>query len=63
MADVFTSLIALTPQVGKVMGKGSDRIPGVDPKVKDGIWGERALAPGGSPQYVVASSLNAEVVP
>jgi len=47
MADLFTSLVAITPGVVKVTGKQAERAPGISPSMKDGIWGERACAPTG----------------
>jgi hypothetical protein len=44
MADMFVSLVAITPHQPKVSGKQAERAPGVTPSVKDGIWNERALA-------------------
>ena len=46
MADLFTSLVAISPNQSKVSGNAATRIPGTSPQMKDGIWNERACAFG-----------------
>jgi len=45
MASLFVSIVAISPAPNKVSGKQSERIPGVSPALKTGIWNERAVAP------------------
>jgi len=47
MADLFTSLVAVSPNQSKTSGNAIVRVPGLSPQVKDGIWNERACAPAG----------------
>ena len=61
MADLFTSLVAISPNQSKVGGKQAERTPGTSPQMKDGIWNERASTVGGYPKYTLGSSLNAAV--
>ena len=61
MADLFTSLVAISPNQSKVSGNAATRIPGTSPQMKDGIWTERAVAAAGTPTYAVEASLNAVV--
>lgn len=45
MSDLFTTLASIQfPLSRGAQGESSDRVPGVSPQVKDGIWAERAVS-------------------
>ena len=63
MADMFTSLVAITTHQPKVSGKDSERAPGISAAMKKGIWNERASAPTGvNHPYPIQASVNAVVI-
>jgi hypothetical protein len=63
MSDLFTSLVSVSPTTAKLSGREAERIPGISPSMKDGIWAERASAPTGTYITPKMSSLNAVVIP
>jgi hypothetical protein len=61
---MFTSFVAISPAPNKVGGKAAERVPGISPSMKDGLWNERASAPTGvNSPYPLIAALNAVVVP
>lgn len=63
MADLFVSVVALTAVSPKMDHRNVERVAGVPPLMKDGIWAARAVAYGGTPTYEKSATLNAVVVP
>ncbi len=63
MSQLFVSIVTIAPAPTKLSGEEPGRAPGVTPKMKDGIWAERALAPAGTPKYTLVAGINAVVVP
>lgn len=63
MSNLFVSVVALTSVNTRLENRDFERVPGIPPYMKDGIWAERAVAYGGVPNYTKTAALNAVVVP
>ena len=59
MSDFFTSLIALQPFASKTTGKAVERIQGISPGTKKGLYAERTSAFGGKLPSTLVNGLQA----